>query len=132
MKTGREGPGTHSAQQASPGLTWPLCLGTWLSSAVWAPVEESPGPPSPRCVLEGGGARWGCGGGAVTLSVLSPAPCCLQGVKLLSYLYQEALDNCSNEHYPVLLSLLQTSCEPYTRWGRALGGLSRGRGCTQS
>ncbi|XP_047721667.1 gamma-tubulin complex component 6 isoform X3 [Prionailurus viverrinus] len=40
----------------------------------------------------------------------------LQGVRLLSYLYQEALDNCSNEHYPVLLSLLQTSCEPYTRF----------------
>ncbi|KAM7116095.1 gamma-tubulin complex component 6 [Molossus nigricans] len=38
------------------------------------------------------------------------------GVKLLSYLYQEALDNCSNENYPVLLSLLQTSCEPYTRF----------------
>jgi len=37
-------------------------------------------------------------------------------VKLLSYLYQEALDNCSNEHYPVLLSLLKTSCEPYTRF----------------
>ncbi|XP_036614826.1 gamma-tubulin complex component 6 isoform X2 [Trichosurus vulpecula] len=36
------------------------------------------------------------------------------GVKLLSYLYQEALDNCSNEHYPVLLSLLKASCEPYT------------------
>lgn len=36
---------------------------------------------------------------------------------MLSYLYQEALDNCSNEHYPVLLSLLKTSCEPYTRWG---------------
>uniref|UniRef100_A0A8D2B3D1 Gamma-tubulin complex component 6 n=1 Tax=Sciurus vulgaris TaxID=55149 RepID=A0A8D2B3D1_SCIVU len=35
---------------------------------------------------------------------------------LLSYLYQEALDNCSNEHYPVLLSLLKTSCEPYTRF----------------
>lgn len=47
---------------------------------------------------------------------LSPALCGLQGVKLLSYLYQEALDNCSNEHYPVLLSLLKTSCEPYTRW----------------
>uniref|UniRef100_I3MYA6 Gamma-tubulin complex component 6 n=1 Tax=Ictidomys tridecemlineatus TaxID=43179 RepID=I3MYA6_ICTTR len=40
----------------------------------------------------------------------------VQGVKLLSYLYQEALDNCSNEHYPVLLSLLKTSCEPYTRF----------------
>lgn len=51
---------------------------------------------------------------------LSPLPCCLQGVRLLSYLYQEALDNCSNEHYPVLLSLLQTSCEPYTRCGPAL------------
>nr|XP_060633764.1 gamma-tubulin complex component 6 [Anolis sagrei ordinatus]XP_060633765.1 gamma-tubulin complex component 6 [Anolis sagrei ordinatus] len=38
------------------------------------------------------------------------------GVKLLSYLYQEALNNCSNEHYPVLLSLLKTSCEPYTRF----------------
>ncbi|XP_055963030.1 gamma-tubulin complex component 6-like isoform X2 [Sorex fumeus] len=38
------------------------------------------------------------------------------GVKLLSYLYQEALDNCSNEHYPVLLSLLKASCEPYTRF----------------
>ncbi|XP_006888174.1 PREDICTED: gamma-tubulin complex component 6 [Elephantulus edwardii] len=38
------------------------------------------------------------------------------GVKLLSYLYQETLDNCSNEHYPVLLSLLKTSCEPYTRF----------------
>ncbi|KAJ7397848.1 Gamma-tubulin complex component 6 [Pitangus sulphuratus] len=39
-----------------------------------------------------------------------------QGVKLLSYLYKEALNNCSNEHYPVLLSLLKTSCEPYTRF----------------
>ncbi|XP_029473252.1 gamma-tubulin complex component 6 [Rhinatrema bivittatum] len=38
------------------------------------------------------------------------------GVKLLSYLYKEALDNCSNEHYAVLLSLLKTSCEPYTRF----------------
>lgn len=38
-----------------------------------------------------------------------------QGVKLLSYLYQETLNNCSSEHYPVLLSLLKTSCEPYTR-----------------
>ena len=56
---------------------------------------------------------------------LSP-PCCLQGVKLLSYLYQEALDNCSNEHYPVLLSLLKTSCEPYTRWGGAGEMLGRG------
>lgn len=39
-----------------------------------------------------------------------------QGVKLLSYLYKEALNNCSNEHYPVLLSLLKTSCEPYARY----------------
>lgn len=46
-------------------------------------------------------------------AVTCPSP--LQGVRLLSYLYQEALDNCSNEHYPVLLSLLKTSCEPYTR-----------------
>ncbi|XP_038612432.1 LOW QUALITY PROTEIN: gamma-tubulin complex component 6 [Tachyglossus aculeatus] len=38
------------------------------------------------------------------------------GVKLLSYLYEEALNNCSNEYYPVLLSLLKTSCEPYTRF----------------
>uniref|UniRef100_A0A674PL92 Gamma-tubulin complex component 6 n=1 Tax=Takifugu rubripes TaxID=31033 RepID=A0A674PL92_TAKRU len=39
-----------------------------------------------------------------------------QGVKLLSYLYNEAQNNCSNENYPVLLSLLKTSCEPYTRF----------------
>uniref|UniRef100_UPI00398E9E39 gamma-tubulin complex component 6 n=1 Tax=Pristiophorus japonicus TaxID=55135 RepID=UPI00398E9E39 len=39
-----------------------------------------------------------------------------KGVKLLSYLYKEALNNCSNEHYPVLLSLLKNSCEPYTRF----------------
>uniref|UniRef100_A0A8C3WDR9 Gamma-tubulin complex component 6 n=1 Tax=Catagonus wagneri TaxID=51154 RepID=A0A8C3WDR9_9CETA len=45
------------------------------------------------------------------------------GVRLLSYLYQEALDNRSNEHYPVLLSLLKTSCEPYTRCAGA-GGAS--------
>ncbi|XP_039625763.1 gamma-tubulin complex component 6 isoform X2 [Polypterus senegalus] len=38
------------------------------------------------------------------------------GVKLLSYLYQEAQSNCSNENYPVLLSLLRSSCEPYTRF----------------
>ncbi|XP_028346579.1 gamma-tubulin complex component 6 isoform X1 [Physeter macrocephalus] len=51
----------------------------------------------------------GAGGGA-------PGAAFPTGVKLLSYLYQEALDNCSNEHYPVLLSLLKTSCEPYTRF----------------
>lgn len=50
-------------------------------------------------------------------------------MKLLSYLYQEALDNCSNEHYPVLLSLLKTSCEPYTRWGPGAGPGVGGRGC---
>lgn len=59
---------------------------------------------------------------------LSP-PCCLQGRRLLSYLYQEALDNCSNEHYPVLLSLLKTSCSPYTLWaGRSGAGSGVGLG----
>lgn len=38
------------------------------------------------------------------------------GVKLLSYLYKESLDNSSNENYPILLSLLKSSCEPYTRF----------------
>ncbi|KAE8296073.1 Gamma-tubulin complex component 6 [Larimichthys crocea] len=38
------------------------------------------------------------------------------GVKLLSYLYNEAQNNCSNENYPVLLSLLKSSSEPYTRF----------------
>ncbi|XP_061085197.1 gamma-tubulin complex component 6 isoform X2 [Conger conger] len=38
------------------------------------------------------------------------------GVKLLSYLYSEAQSNCSNENYPVLLSLLKSSCDPYTRF----------------
>ncbi|XP_075894074.1 gamma-tubulin complex component 6 [Nelusetta ayraudi] len=38
------------------------------------------------------------------------------GVKLLSYLYNEAQNNCSNENYSVLLSLLKSSCEPYTRF----------------
>ncbi|KAK9516417.1 hypothetical protein VZT92_024347 [Zoarces viviparus] len=38
------------------------------------------------------------------------------GVKMLSYLYNEAQNNCSNENYPVLLSLLKSSCEPYTRF----------------
>ncbi|XP_037016042.2 gamma-tubulin complex component 6 isoform X2 [Artibeus jamaicensis] len=49
-----------------------------------------------------------CGGG--------PRAAFPTGVKLLSYLYQEALHSCSNEHYPVLLSLLKTSCQPYTRF----------------
>ncbi|CAB1416661.1 unnamed protein product [Pleuronectes platessa] len=38
------------------------------------------------------------------------------GVKLLSYLYNEAQHNCGNENYPVLLSLLKSCCEPYTRF----------------
>ncbi|CAI9609715.1 unnamed protein product [Staurois parvus] len=38
------------------------------------------------------------------------------GVKLLSYLYKESLENSSNENYPILLSLLKSSCEPYTRF----------------
>nr|XP_019934527.1 PREDICTED: gamma-tubulin complex component 6 [Paralichthys olivaceus]XP_019934528.1 PREDICTED: gamma-tubulin complex component 6 [Paralichthys olivaceus]XP_019934529.1 PREDICTED: gamma-tubulin complex component 6 [Paralichthys olivaceus] len=38
------------------------------------------------------------------------------GVKLLSYLYNEAQHNCSNVNYPVLLSLLKSCCEPYTRF----------------
>ncbi|XP_078091688.1 gamma-tubulin complex component 6 [Mustelus asterias] len=58
-----------------------------------------------------------CGIGSGALGVnrgsSSPFP---TGVKLLSYLYKEALNNCSNEHYPVLLSLLKSSCEPYTRF----------------
>lgn len=66
--------------------------------------------------LRGGASSCTQGGACV-----QPSPCCPQGVKLLSHLYQEALDNCSNEHYPVLLSLLKTSCEPYTRWGPARG-----------
>lgn len=50
--------------------------------------------------------------GGIVGSVLCGSP---QGVKLLSYLYNEAQNNCSNENYPVLLSLLKSSCEPYTR-----------------
>ncbi|TRY78986.1 hypothetical protein DNTS_005259 [Danionella cerebrum] len=38
------------------------------------------------------------------------------GVKLLTCLYNEAQSNCSNENHPVLLSLLRSSCEPYTRF----------------
>lgn len=60
----------------------------------------------------GGGAE--CRGPSSECCYLKPTMLS-QGVKLLSYLYQEALDNCSNEHYPVLLALLKTSCEPYTR-----------------
>ncbi|XP_039092213.1 gamma-tubulin complex component 6 isoform X2 [Hyaena hyaena] len=59
-----------------------------------------------------------CGVGAAPLAGSGGGPRAAfpTGVRLLSCLYQEALDNCSNEHYPVLLSLLQTSCEPYTRF----------------
>ncbi|XP_054255475.1 gamma-tubulin complex component 6 [Indicator indicator] len=58
-----------------------------------------------------------CGIGTATLGISSGAGAAFPtGVKLLSYLYKEALNNCSNEHYPVLLSLLKTSCEPYTRF----------------
>ncbi|XP_072452558.1 gamma-tubulin complex component 6 [Notamacropus eugenii] len=59
-----------------------------------------------------------CGVGTAVpgLSEGGAKSCFPTGVKLLSYLYQEALDNCSNEHYPVLLSLLKASCEPYTRF----------------
>uniref|UniRef100_A0A8C7IG73 Gamma-tubulin complex component 6 n=1 Tax=Oncorhynchus kisutch TaxID=8019 RepID=A0A8C7IG73_ONCKI len=49
-------------------------------------------------------------------SLTRPVSCLLQGVTLLSYLYNEAQSNCSNENYPVLLSLLKSSCEPYTRF----------------
>ncbi|XP_062490231.1 gamma-tubulin complex component 6 [Pezoporus occidentalis] len=58
-----------------------------------------------------------CGIGTAALGISSGAGASFPtGVKLLSYLYKEALNNCSNEHYPVLLSLLKTSCEPYTRF----------------
>uniref|UniRef100_A0A672ZF40 Gamma-tubulin complex component 6 n=1 Tax=Sphaeramia orbicularis TaxID=375764 RepID=A0A672ZF40_9TELE len=53
------------------------------------------------------------GAGQATFPVVSVL---LSGVKLLSYLYNEAQNNCSNENYPVLLSLLKRSCEPYTRF----------------
>ncbi|KAM6293837.1 gamma-tubulin complex component 6 [Porphyrio hochstetteri] len=58
-----------------------------------------------------------CGVGTTALGISGGAGASFPtGVKLLSYLYKEALNNCSNEHYPVLLSLLKTSCEPYTRF----------------
>uniref|UniRef100_K7G8Y8 Gamma-tubulin complex component n=1 Tax=Pelodiscus sinensis TaxID=13735 RepID=K7G8Y8_PELSI len=58
-----------------------------------------------------------CGIGTTALGISRGAGASFPtGVRLLSYLYKEALNNCSNEHYPVLLSLLKTSCEPYTRW----------------
>uniref|UniRef100_A0A8C8RWV7 Gamma-tubulin complex component 6 n=1 Tax=Pelusios castaneus TaxID=367368 RepID=A0A8C8RWV7_9SAUR len=58
-----------------------------------------------------------CGIGTAVLGISGGAGASFPtGVRLLSYLYKEALNNCSNEHYPVLLSLLKTSCEPYTRF----------------
>ncbi|XP_069764941.1 gamma-tubulin complex component 6 isoform X2 [Narcine bancroftii] len=57
-----------------------------------------------------------CGIGSGVLGVNRGSSSFPTGVKLLSYLYKEALNNCSNEHYPMLLSLLKSSCEPYTRF----------------
>uniref|UniRef100_A0A8C7ZX93 Gamma-tubulin complex component 6 n=1 Tax=Oryzias sinensis TaxID=183150 RepID=A0A8C7ZX93_9TELE len=53
------------------------------------------------------------GAGQASFPVVSSL---LFGIKLLSYLYNEAQNNCSNENYPVLLSLLKSSCAPYTRF----------------
>ncbi|XP_068132453.1 gamma-tubulin complex component 6 [Hyperolius riggenbachi] len=52
------------------------------------------------------------------------------GVKLLSYLYKESLENSSNENYPILLSLLKSSCDPYTRfiYDWVYGGVLRDAG----
>ncbi|XP_072181800.1 gamma-tubulin complex component 6-like [Diadema setosum] len=35
------------------------------------------------------------------------------GIKLLTYLYQEALDSTGTDHYRLMLSLLRSSCAPY-------------------
>ncbi|KAK1118293.1 gamma-tubulin complex component 6 [Acipenser oxyrinchus oxyrinchus] len=70
-----------------------LCLGRYLSELCWC----------------------GSGTGAQGLN-RGTAASFPMGVKLLSYLYNEAQNNCSNENYPVLLSLLKSSCEPYTRF----------------
>lgn len=80
---------------------------------------------------EGDGCGWLWVAGPSAPACAKPRPLGLQGVKLLSYLYQEALDNCSNEHYPVLLSLLKTSCEPYTRWVGARAGWAGGTGLSR-
>ncbi|XP_069048743.1 gamma-tubulin complex component 6 [Lepisosteus oculatus] len=64
---------------------------------------------SELCCVDGGAG----GSQAVGRSSLASFPV---GVKLLSYLYNEAQSNCSNENYAVLLSLLKSSCEPYTRF----------------
>ena len=70
----------------------------------------------PVCIsafLCGCGTVCDCVRSRVCNGACPPLP--LQGVKLLSYLYNEAQSNSSNENYPVLLSLLKSSCEPYTR-----------------
>nr|XP_022343594.1 gamma-tubulin complex component 6-like isoform X1 [Crassostrea virginica] len=36
-----------------------------------------------------------------------------KGVKLLSYLYQETAESINTDNYPMMLSILQTSCGPY-------------------
>ncbi|XP_061177982.1 gamma-tubulin complex component 6-like [Saccostrea echinata] len=36
-----------------------------------------------------------------------------KGVELLSYLYQETTDSINTDNYPMMLSILQTSCGPY-------------------
>lgn len=36
-----------------------------------------------------------------------------QGVELLSYLYQETTESINTDNYPMMLSILQTSCGPY-------------------
>ena len=36
-----------------------------------------------------------------------------KGIRLLSYLFELARDNISSSHYLVLLSFLQSSCQPY-------------------
>ena len=59
--------------------------------------------------------RHPCMSVVMQLTVWLLPPSLPQGVKMLSYLYNEAQSNCSNENYPVLLSLLKSSCEPYTR-----------------
>uniref|UniRef100_A0A8C9WPU1 Gamma-tubulin complex component 6 n=1 Tax=Scleropages formosus TaxID=113540 RepID=A0A8C9WPU1_SCLFO len=53
---------------------------------------------------------------SLSLLTIGFLPCGGGSLILLSYLYNEALSNCSNENYPVLLSLLKSSCEPYTRF----------------
>ncbi|KAK3103352.1 hypothetical protein FSP39_018661 [Pinctada imbricata] len=37
-----------------------------------------------------------------------------KGVELLSYIYRETLEAASTDNYPIMLSIMQTSCGPYT------------------